>query len=71
MKHVAFLLLCSVLAVALTVAAWGQSVKLPAGDVSKETESVKPRSDLKGLPNFAKVSDGLYRGAQPTREGFE
>ena len=29
-----------------------------------------PRSDLPGLPNFAKVSDTLYRGAQPTREGF-
>ncbi|MGC8723605.1 MAG: fused DSP-PTPase phosphatase/NAD kinase-like protein [Acidobacteriota bacterium] len=30
-----------------------------------------PRGDLPGLPNFARVSDGLYRGAQPTREGFE
>ncbi|MGA9753397.1 MAG: tyrosine-protein phosphatase [Acidobacteriota bacterium] len=30
-----------------------------------------PRGDLSGLPNFARVSDGLYRGAQPTREGFE
>jgi protein tyrosine/serine phosphatase len=29
-----------------------------------------PRNDLVGLPNFAKVSDELYRGAQPTREGF-
>jgi protein tyrosine/serine phosphatase len=24
-----------------------------------------------GLPNFFKVSDTLYRGAQPTREGFQ
>lgn len=29
-----------------------------------------PRNDLAGLPNFAKVSDTLYRGAQPTAEGF-
>ena len=27
--------------------------------------------DLPGLPNFAKVSNGLYRGGQPTSEGFE
>jgi protein tyrosine phosphatase (PTP) superfamily phosphohydrolase (DUF442 family) len=25
---------------------------------------------FRGVPNFAKVSDDLYRGAQPTREGF-
>lgn len=29
-----------------------------------------PRDDIKGLPNFAKISDALYRGAQPTEEGF-
>jgi len=29
-----------------------------------------PRNDIPGLPNFAKVSDQLYRGAQPTAEGF-
>lgn len=29
-----------------------------------------PREDLPGLTNFAKVSDALYRGAQPTAEGF-
>jgi tyrosine-protein phosphatase SIW14 len=29
-----------------------------------------PTNDLPGLPNFARVSDGLYRGAQPTVEGF-
>jgi protein tyrosine phosphatase (PTP) superfamily phosphohydrolase (DUF442 family) len=29
-----------------------------------------PRSDVPGLENFAKVSDTLYRGAQPKREGF-
>ena len=31
---------------------------------------VAPRHDIPGLPNFARVSDGLYRGAQPTADGF-
>ncbi|MFH1435614.1 MAG: hypothetical protein ABIJ56_07840, partial [Pseudomonadota bacterium] len=30
--------------------------------------SLKPGNDIAGLPNFAKVSDALYRGAQPTAE---
>jgi protein tyrosine/serine phosphatase len=29
-----------------------------------------PRKDLKDLPNFAQVSPHLYRGGQPTAEGF-
>jgi tyrosine-protein phosphatase SIW14 len=29
-----------------------------------------PRHDIPGIPNFAKVSDELYRGGQPTRQGF-
>jgi protein tyrosine phosphatase (PTP) superfamily phosphohydrolase (DUF442 family) len=29
-----------------------------------------PRADLPGLPNFARISDALYRGAQPTAEGM-
>lgn len=29
-----------------------------------------PRNDITGLPNFAKVSETLYRGAQPGKEGF-
>ena len=33
-------------------------------------ELIKPRSDVAGVENFAKVSDVLYRGAQPTAEGF-
>lgn len=33
-------------------------------------EPLKPREDIKGLANFAKVTDVLYRGAQPTKEGF-
>ena len=39
------------------------------GDGGKSA-SPKPRNDIEGLPNFAKVSDALYRGAQPSAEGF-
>ncbi|MBM4045799.1 MAG: hypothetical protein FJ279_11845 [Planctomycetes bacterium] len=33
-------------------------------------ELATPRNDIPALSNFAKVSDALYRGAQPTAEGF-
>jgi protein tyrosine phosphatase (PTP) superfamily phosphohydrolase (DUF442 family) len=47
----------------------------PAAAGTSETElSAKkfavPRNDINGLKNFAKVSDVLYRGEQPTAEGF-
>ena len=29
-----------------------------------------PANEIPGLPNFAKVDEGLWRGAQPTAEGF-
>lgn len=32
--------------------------------------ATRPRSDLAGLPNFARVAEGLYRGARPTAAGF-
>ena len=31
----------------------------------------RPREDVQGVPNFAQISPALFRGAQPTREGFE
>lgn len=39
----------------------------PAGD---KPIFATPRNDLPGLKNFAKVSDILYRGEQPTPEGM-
>jgi len=33
-------------------------------------EPLKPREDVPGVKNFAKVSEILYRGEQPTAEGF-
>lgn len=69
--HVITLFRAIALAFALAVPAWAQDLPQPSTDVPKHFEPLKPRSDIKGLPNFAKISDALYRGAQPTREGFE
>ena len=48
---------------------------LAAPETTKELGSVHPtwaRHEQKpGLKNFARVSDDLYRGAQPSQEGFE
>lgn len=33
-------------------------------------DALTPRNDLPGLKNFAKVSEALFRGEQPTAEGF-
>lgn len=35
-----------------------------------EPELLKPRDDVPGVANFAKISDALYRGAQPTAAGM-
>jgi len=35
------------------------------------TIGTRPRDDVQGVPNFAQISPGLFRGAQPTREGFK
>ncbi len=40
---------------------------LPVAAVEK---SALPRNDLPGLSNFAKVSEDVYRGAQPEPAGF-
>ncbi|GAC1352031.1 MAG: hypothetical protein NVS3B20_02370 [Polyangiales bacterium] len=42
----------------------------PPPKVTSDPTALHPRDDLPGLFNFAKVSDVLYRGAQPTAEGF-
>jgi protein tyrosine/serine phosphatase len=45
---------------------------LDSGDASgaERPADWATRIEKKGLPNFFKVSDTLYRGAQPTKEGF-
>ena len=38
---------------------------------SPTTQPLASPQDLPGLPNFGRVSDVLYRGAQPSPEGFQ
>jgi len=54
----------SLLAILLILGAWVQAQAADRSDWARHLK--KP-----GLKNFAKVSDNLYRGAQPTREGFQ
>ena len=41
-----------------------------AADGQEVAKPATPRDDLPGLKNLAVVSDALWRGAQPTAEGF-
>ncbi len=42
----------------------------PAPAKTDSPALLTPRDDVKGVKNFAKVSEILYRGEQPTAEGF-
>lgn len=49
------------------------SAQVPAQARSEPSEREShfgTRMNLRGVPNFGKVTDTLYRGAQPTDEGF-
>ena len=48
----------------------GSSPSGKASTGSRPTGWATPIHGLPGLPNFYKVDDGLYRGAQPEEEGF-
>jgi tyrosine-protein phosphatase SIW14 len=57
---------------------YNDSYKTRAASLTTSPENVPATSqvvlltpqNIPGVENFAKVSDGLYRGAQPTAEGF-
>ncbi len=53
-----------------------QMPALPSGPADETSPDVRPPTwaqamQRPGLPNLFKVTDDLYRGAQPTAEGFE
>jgi protein tyrosine/serine phosphatase len=55
-------------------ARWLLPILLGAGAVAAGARAQAPgslvRVELPGVPNFAAVSPGLWRGAQPTEDGF-
>ena len=57
-------------ALAILVPVLGLTCAAPPKPTAATRPLAVPR-DLPGLPNFARVSEALYRGAQPTREGFQ
>ena len=58
-----------VCALALTAGWLGGCTSTPLPAHERPASWAQPVAHA-GLPNFHKVSDSLYRGAQPTREGF-
>ncbi|HYF50187.1 MAG TPA: tyrosine-protein phosphatase [Planctomycetota bacterium] len=73
MKWIAGLIGVLSLQVSAAEAPPAPAVEAPAASAEKKNarEPLKPNNDIPGLKNFAKVSDVLYRGEQPEREGFE
>ncbi len=47
----------------------GGCAALPAGPAQRQLAAPSDH-DLNGVPNFAKISDSVWRGGQPTAEGF-
>jgi len=55
-----------VIVLVLAMTSFAGETNAPAARDSKWAQPIK----MEGLPNLHKVSDTLYRGAQPTKEGF-
>ena len=65
--------LAAALLLAITLCA-GQEPQQQQQDTSPASQPVRPfgqKRKLKGLANFGEVTPTLFRGAQPTQEGFE
>ena len=64
------LLTCTAVAMAWQPICSIADAEVPPSTLPATQPILEPRNDLPGLPNFSQVSSGLYRGAQPTAEGF-
>jgi len=62
--------MCVICLLAGGAAAPGGCRRHVAGGPAPAAASPAAAPDPEHLPRFAKVDDGLYRGAQPSREGF-
>jgi hypothetical protein len=64
------LAVCAVVCISVTGSGgWPQAAS--GVGASKADPPIARRQKLKGVPNFGEVTDKLYRGGQPTAEGFE
>jgi len=66
-SHTVRLLPVGLLLVLSSAVRGGPAQEMPAS----EQHSIAVKLKAKGIPNFGQVSSTLYRGAQPTSEGFE
>jgi tyrosine-protein phosphatase SIW14 len=55
----------------MSVATDGGPQARPATQPANAEHSPLPKSPLKGVPDFGKVTPKLYRGGQPSKKGFE
>jgi tyrosine-protein phosphatase SIW14 len=61
--------ICTLVAGSMYLAAQTQPIK--TGSAPSGTKpAIPPKSNLQGVANFGQVTPALYRGAQPTKEGF-
>jgi hypothetical protein len=78
------LLACAASALLLALLAYGQSAERPGtrttsdgadptadGKTDAETAVFATKMKVKGVPNFGMVSPTLFRGGQPSREGYK
>lgn len=62
---------CACTLIAASICMAGQTPPPKVGLASSETKlAIPPRSKLQGVPNFGEVTPTLYRGGQPSKEGF-
>src|SRR5579864_9508573 len=64
------LAVCAVVCTCVTGSAGWPQLASGVG-ASKADPPIARKRNVKGVPNFGEVTDKLYRGGQPTREGFE
>ena len=78
-RRIGWLLACLALAAGATYVAttwyyqvgpFGENGARDNGLESRDNKQWAQRMDLPGVPNACRVSEGLYRGAQPTAEGL-
>ncbi len=76
LRRRAFLAAPAAALLAAAAICWGPRSAIPGCGAGQKEEVARPAKwaapiEKPGLPNLHRVADGLYRGAQPTAEGFQ